>query len=313
MISLSQREQTSAMAVRKKALFIERLRRFLERLAYGIRKRTRKPRCQRINQQEWPVDKPLVSVIIPCYNYGRFVQEAIESVLAQTFQRFEVIVIDDGSTDELTKRILKNLSYHKTRVIEQDNHGLAETRNIGAGLAVGKYICFLDADDSIEPTYLEETLSVLESDESLGSCFSWVRCFGEMNSIWQTADLDPFRLRHSTTASSNGVIRKRAWEDVRRQNGFGFLTKYNGYFEDWVFWIDMLQCGYRGRVIKKPLIRYRIHKSSLGATHKPGFDRMLEILREDKRQFFYDRSYSKQLENNLNLRIYVENNRINLC
>ena len=179
-------------------------------------------------------------------------------------------------------------------------------------MAVGKYICYLDADDVLEPTYLEKTLSLLESDESLGSCYSWVQCFGDANSVWETADLDPFFLRQYTTASSHGVIRKVAWETVKERNGHGFLTKYDGYFEDWAFWIDMVQCGYRGHAIREPLIRYRVHTGSLGATHKPGFAKMLKALHEDRREFFHDRSFRRKLARGLNQRIYIENSRINL-
>jgi len=292
--------------------FLRRLGLFLQRQAHKLSKRTQKVVCQTKMQPKWPVEKPLVSVIIPCYNYGRFLREAIESVFAQTFQRFEILVINDGSTDELTRRVLEELCYPKTGVIHQENQGLAETRNNGAVLAAGKYICYLDADDTMEPTYLEKTLSLLEGDESLGSCFSWVRCFGDHDSIWETADLDPFFLRQYTTAPSHSVIRRAAWAKVREYNGSGFLSKYNGNFEDWVFWIDMVQCGYRGQVIREPLIRYRVHKDSLGARHRVGFDKMLRILHEDRKRFFHDRRYRRELQRKLNRRIYVENNLINL-
>jgi len=277
-----------------------------------LRRKCQRVRCETKLQGPWPADRPLISVIIPCFNYGAYLKGAIESVLGQTFQRLEIIVINDGSTDVMTKEILRDLQYPKTRVAHQRNVGLAQTRNIGAELAAGKYLCYLDADDFIEPTYLEKTLAILENDESLGSCYSWVRCFGDCDSIWETRDLEPFWLKKGTTASSHSVIRKAAWERVKELNGSGFLSKYNGYFEDWVFWIDMVQCGYRGQVLKEPLIRYRVHKNSLGAMHKPGFDEMVKVLHEDRKRFFHDRRYVRELEKKLNRRIYIENNCINL-
>ena len=293
--------------------FFRRLGMFCHSLAHCLLQRTTRIQSEAKLQVEWPHEKPLISIIVPCFNYGMFLRGAIESVLDQTYRRFEIIVINDGSTDEFTKQLLRDLNYPKTRVIHQHNQGLAQTRNNGAIQAAGKYICFLDADDLIEPTYLEKTLSFLESDESLGSCYSWVRCFGDRDSIWRTSDLDPFFLRRGTTASSHSVIRKEAWEKVKAANGAGFLSKYNGYFEDWVFWIDMVQCGYRGHAIEEPLIRYRIHRSSLGATHKPGFDTMLRLLHEDRGSFFRDRSYRRRLEKTLRRRIYIENAWINLA
>lgn len=241
-----------------------------------------------------------------------YISEAIESVLAQTFQRFEILVINDGSTDALTKNVLHDLSYEKTKVIHQDNQGLARTRNNGAAMTVGKYICYLDADDLIEPTYLERTLYILEGDESVGSCYSWVRCFGDYEAIWETDDLDPFFLKKRCASSSHSVIRKEVWEKVKEKNGSGFLSEYDGYFEDWVFWIDMVQSGYRGVVIREPLIRYRVHKDSLGAAHKPGYAKKLQALHEDRRDFFKDRSLAEELDKYLNRRIVVENSMINL-
>lgn len=280
--------------------------------AHRLLRKFQKIRYETQAQPEWSLEKPLVSVIIPCYNYGKFLPGAIESVLNQTYQRFEILVINDGSTDEFTRQVLCDLRYEKTKVIHQENQGLAQTRNNGAAAAAGKYICFLDPDDFFEPTYLEKTLTILEADASLGSCYTWVQCFGDLDSIWQTEDLEPFFLKQYDTAPAQSVIRKKAWESVKGANGSGFLTKYNGFFEDWVFWIDMLCCGYRGQVIKEPLILYRVHQGSLSATHKSGFDKMLKVLHEDRRQFFFDRSYRKQLERKLNRRIYIDNPRINL-
>jgi glycosyltransferase involved in cell wall biosynthesis len=292
--------------------FLSRFEISFEERMHRLLVKTRRKVYQRKHQQAWPLEQPLVSLIVPCYNYGSFICEAIESIIAQTFQRFEILVIDDGSTDGLTKKVLHNLSYQKTRVIHQANQGLAQTRNNGAAIAAGKYICFLDADDQIEPTYLEKTLAVLESDESVGSCYSWVQCFGESESIWKTEDLDPFFLKKRNTSSSHSVIRKEAWERVKKRNGAGFLSEYNGYFEDWVFWIEMVQCGYRGVAIKEPLIRYRVHNTSLGATHKPGFAKMLQVLHEKKKDFFQDRTVSRELEKGLSRRILMQNNLINL-
>ena len=274
-------------------------------------------RCQRLRcikrvQVPWPADKPLISVIIPCFNYGTYLKGAIDSVLAQSFKRLEIIVINDGSTDKLTKQILEALDRPKTRVVHQRNQGLAQTRNNGAALGRGKYICYLDPDDFFEPTYLIKTLEVLESDESIGSCYSWVQCFGDSNCLWKTQDLEPFVLVERDTAPAHSVLRKQAWEAVKKHNGMGFLSKYNGYFEDWVFWIDMLQCGYRGVVIEEPLIRYRVHKKSLSAMHRQGFDKMVQVLHEDRKEFFQNRRYLVELERKLNRRIYTENRHINL-
>jgi O-antigen biosynthesis protein len=297
---------------------LRRTKRFVINRSHKLSRLFDRPVCESTVQDPWPRTQPLISVIVPCYNYGHFIQEALDSVFRQTLQRFEIIVIDDGSTDRLTKEILSAISLTGVRVVTQTNQGLAETRNNGAMMAAGKYICFLDADDRIAPTYLEKTVATLESDASLGSCYSWVQCFGDRTSVWRTVDSSPFQLCQYTTASSHAVIRKQAWEDVKKSNGAGFLTKYNAYFEDWVFWIDMVECGYRGVVVEEPLILYRVHDASLGAPSrltddgKRRFEQMLKVLHKDRAAFFHDRAHRRRLERRLNRRVCVTNNRINL-
>ncbi|HBI16897.1 MAG TPA: hypothetical protein DDY52_01940 [Candidatus Moranbacteria bacterium] len=258
-------------------------------------------------QDRWNNNEPLVSIIIPCYNYGKFVIEAIESAVSQTFQSIEIIVINDGSTDKDTIDVLNNLNYPKVRVVHQENQGLAQTRNNGALLSKGKYICFLDADDMMMPTYIEKALIILEADGNLGCAYSWLQCFGDNESIWRTQDFDSFVIRNSNIASSHSVIRKSAWDKVFELNNCGFLTKYNGYFEDWVFWIDMIRTGLGGRVIKECLIRYRIHKNSLSATHKPGFSKKLSELKTDRRDFFENNKLADELQEKIYNQIKILN------
>ena len=128
-------------------------------------------------------NSPLVSIIIPCYNYGQYVEEAIDSVLNQTIKNIEIIVVDDGSTDPNTIKILKNLKKPKTKIIHQENQTQAIARNNGIKISKGKYICCLDADDKLEPTYLEECIIRMEM-ENLDVCSTWLREFEDSDGIW---------------------------------------------------------------------------------------------------------------------------------
>jgi glycosyltransferase involved in cell wall biosynthesis len=114
---------------------------------------------------------PLVSVIIPCYNHARFLGEAIESVLNQTYRRFEIVVIDDGSTDE-TSRVAAR--YEGVRLISQSNHGLAAARNAGLRASTGSYKVFLDADDRLLPKALETGVYALKAHTDCAFVFG--RC-----------------------------------------------------------------------------------------------------------------------------------------
>jgi glycosyltransferase involved in cell wall biosynthesis len=115
-----------------------------------------------VNTQQYNTTiKPLVSVIIPTFNRANLVKEAIESVLAQTFQDVEIIVIDDGSTDE-TKEVVSKMPSDKTHYIYQNNMGPAAARNAGIRIARGQYIAFLDSDDLWLPKKLEKQLQLFE-------------------------------------------------------------------------------------------------------------------------------------------------------
>ncbi|GAJ13471.1 unnamed protein product, partial [marine sediment metagenome] len=103
--------------------------------------------------------RPKISVIITCYNYARFLPEAVESVIRQTCQDFEIIIVNDGSTDnskETAKTLTEKYPKHQTRLINESNKGLATARNVGIGKARGRYILPLDADDKLHPQALRK-------------------------------------------------------------------------------------------------------------------------------------------------------------
>ena len=109
-----------------------------------------------------------VSVVIPCYNQGAFIDDAVNSVLAQTFSDFEIIIVNDGSTDATTNALLERYSRPKTTVIHTENQGVCAARNTAIKAAAGKYILPLDADDKIEPTYLEKAVNVFDNHPETG-------------------------------------------------------------------------------------------------------------------------------------------------
>jgi len=114
-----------------------------------------------------------VSVVIPLYNKGKYIERALSSVLAQTFPPLEIIVVDDGSTDDGPEKVEKlALANSIITLIKQENRGPGAARNAGLARARGKYIAFLDADDEWLPGFLERGLSMLE-DESAGITVVW--------------------------------------------------------------------------------------------------------------------------------------------
>nr|WP_256498773.1 glycosyltransferase family A protein [Chroococcidiopsis sp. CCNUC1] len=117
-------------------------------------------------------DMPKVSVIIPAYNAMKYLPATLGSLLSQTFDDFEAIVVNDGSFDE-TEKWVSQIEDPRVKLICQQNKGLAGARNTGINQATGEYIAFLDADDLWEPSKLEKQVAVLEENPEVGLVYTW--------------------------------------------------------------------------------------------------------------------------------------------
>src|SRR5688572_20550610 len=132
--------------------------------------------------QEHSNNEPLFSIIVTCYNDGLYIDEAIKSVKNSTYKNFEIIVVDDCSTDEYTIQRLLDLEQSGNKVIrKKTNTGVGDSRNTGIQHANGKYILTLDGDDLIHDTYLEKSATWLDKGYSIVYCN--VKNFGELNSV----------------------------------------------------------------------------------------------------------------------------------
>ena len=208
-------------------------------------------------QEPWPVSQPIVSVVIPCYNYGAYLSQAVESVVCQSLQDCEVTVVDDGSTDPQTLAVLQGLGQPRTRLIRQRNLGVSSARNAGVRVARGKYICCLDADDTLEPTYLEKAVVLMECRPDIGFAYPWTSRFGRGSGFWLSEDFDLRKLMRANLLTHPAVFRREAWSSVG-----GFWEELRDGYEDWEFWIHIASAGYRGAVIPEVLFNYRKHGPS---------------------------------------------------
>lgn len=266
-----------------------------------------KPRIQTvtISQDKWPENKPLVSVIIPCFNYGRYLEEAIDSVLAQTCQDFEIIVVDDGSDDALTRKVLEGLTKPKTQVIRQSNQKLPSARNNGIELARGKYICCLDADDLLKPTYLEKCLIALET-ENLDICYSWVQEFGDRHAIGKPGNFDLATLIEHNCVAVAAVFKREAWERAG-----GYDPKMVDGYEDWNFWIAIAKNGVIGAQINEPLFLYRKHGNSMIDVAIEKHEALYKQIQANHKELFSDRKLVQKI-NRRRQNYTVENGYANL-
>jgi GT2 family glycosyltransferase len=205
---------------------------------------------------------PTVSVVIPCFNLGAYVTEAIDSVRAQTFRDHEIIVVDDGSTDDQSRALLGGLARPDLQVLYTEHRGVGAARNAGLAAAKGRYLCFLDADDVLLPTYLEKAVAVLDSRPDVAFVSCWLEMFGEEHTVWKQDRCDLPALLAECTVCTASLVRATA---ARLVGGFDEHMPYQGY-EDWDLWISLVERGFGGTILPEVLFRYRRRADSMSAT-----------------------------------------------
>jgi glycosyltransferase involved in cell wall biosynthesis len=197
---------------------------------------------------------PLVSVIIPCHNYGRLLGDAIDSALVQTYTSVEVIVVDDGSTDE-TAAVASSYS-DRVLLVRQQNGGPGSARNAGARASRGDYVVFLDADDSLAPTYIEDTLATMRSaPRSVGFIYTSLRRFEGADTIIVAP---PFNLH---TLLRNNYIHVSALVLGSAAREIGYDERLRRGWEDWDFYLRLCAQGFTGQLCDRPLLHYRQHSA----------------------------------------------------
>jgi glycosyltransferase involved in cell wall biosynthesis len=195
---------------------------------------------------------------MPCFNHGAFIGEAIDSVLAQTFHDFEIIVVDDGSTDAATKDALSKLTTPRTTVLKTANQGLPAARNHAAGHASGTLFCALDADDKLAPTWFEKAVKVLDERPEMAFVSHWLETFGDEHWTWAPERCDLPALLARNTVNGAAVVRRAAFEAVG-----GYDASMRDGCEDWDFWLRLVERGFEGTIVPEVLFFYRRRSNSM--------------------------------------------------
>jgi len=202
--------------------------------------------------------QPQVSVVIPCYNYAHYLGEAVQSVLAQTYQELEIIIVNDGSTDNtigVADKIIAAHPHIRIRLINQANSGQpAASRNKGISEAKGKYILPLDADDMIDPTMVQKMMDILDRNDTVDIVYCDTIRFGDVNNSYHTKEWNLQRLASVNTMNYCALFRRKVWDDI---GGYRLDCGY----EDWDFWISAAEKGFKGHRIPEYLFYYRIKQS----------------------------------------------------
>lgn len=199
-----------------------------------------------------------LSVIIPCFNHGEFLPEAVASVTAIGRNDIELIIVDDGSTDERTAKEVTALTARGIRVIRQENKGLAAARNAGIAAAQADYIFPLDADDRARPS-IQRAIQILDSSPQVGVVYGDIQFFGVRNEYWKSGRFDLARLLQSNFIACSALFRRAIWEQAR---GYDGTMPVQG-FEDWDLWLGAYEHGWKFAYLPEPFFDYRQHNESM--------------------------------------------------
>lgn len=202
--------------------------------------------------------QPLVSIIIPAYNYANYIGDCLDSVLMQSLKEWECIVVDNGSTDNTAEVVKKyqskdsRIKYYYTNI-----RGVSLARNYAISISSGKYILPLDADDKIASTYLEKAIFVFNNNENISLVYCDAMLFGSINRKWILPEYKFQDLLIENSIFCSALFKKTDFEKVN-----GYNPNMVEGFEDWDFWIKFLSDKKQVFKINEILFYYRIKSNS---------------------------------------------------
>lgn len=202
----------------------------------------------------------LLSVVVPYYNMGKYVDETIHSILNSTYSELEIIIVNDGSTDEYSIKKLEQYNAHKQiRIIHKQNAGLAETRNVGVENAKGTYLAFLDSDDTVHPTYYAKAMHILQHYSNVHFVGAWTKYFGNSKNCWPTFNPEPpLLLTHNMINSSSLVYKTHSFLAVGKND-----KRFKIGLEDYESVLSLVKHGMNGVAIPEILFNYRVRNNSM--------------------------------------------------
>lgn len=207
---------------------------------------------------EKTTDKKMVSVIVPCYNQGEFLDECLQSVFNQSYSLWECIIVNDGSTDNSEEKAVEwTKKDERFKYIYQNNDGVSATRNKAIKNASGFYILPLDADDKIGEKYIELAIEAFEKNPATDLVYCNAEYFGTVSGPWNLPPYNKKDLLINSMIYCSGIYRKTDWEKI---GGYDINMK-EGY-EDWEFWVNMAVHTKKFGVVKLDYVGFYYRKKN---------------------------------------------------
>ena len=197
---------------------------------------------------------PKVSIIIPCYNQEKYVAEAINSALRQTFKDIEIVCVNDGSTDNSVEIIKSFENKYKNFIFlnNEENRGVIYSRNFAIKNCNGTYILPLDADDIIEPTYVKKAVKILDNNPNIGIVYCKAKIFGNYDKYWNLKPFNKSDILYENCIFCSALFRK---SDFIKIGGYNNNMKYG--CEDYDLWLSFIEQGLEVFQINEILFSYR--------------------------------------------------------
>lgn len=226
----------------------------------------RQPREPRPTPRKASGQAPDVSIIVPYYNMGRYLPETLRSLRAQTFEDYEILLVDDGSTDPASQRLVDELEgTPRLRIVRKPNGGLSSARNAGLREARGRWILPVDPDDLLSPTFLEKAVDVMGRSPKLGYTTALVSYFTE-DPHQPVGGWVPWGMERDVLCMENVASTCTALMERKLVEELGGYDEWLTSFEDWDVFCAMAERGYEGMVIPEFLFHYRLRPDSMTRT-----------------------------------------------
>ncbi|HTL81428.1 MAG TPA: glycosyltransferase [Bacteroidia bacterium] len=224
-----------------------------------------------------------ISIIIPCFNQGDFLREALENISSiPGKERFEIIIVDDGSTDQPTLRYMEELQSKNYIVIHQQNKGLGAARNTGIRNASAPYILPLDCDNKIRAEYISEGIKELDGDPQTDVVYGNGEFFGEKKGAMISGEFNLQKLMTGNYIDACAIFRRSSWE---KAGGYDEKMPLMGY-EDWDLWLRMAFGQCRFRYIDKTLFDYRYsQRSMINSIDSGSYEKVMAYMQEKHKAY----------------------------